>query len=130
MTINPKVMLINLMISAALYEIIFKYLLIIGLENILFILAFAGFISSLLIKENKFGYYIKWAFFNSIIFSLLFALIFVFDVSMIDKEFHINPDIFIILFIFFWLTHFFGSLAGIIPQGILERLRKQEKGSL
>ncbi len=130
MTINIKVILTNLILSAVLYEIIFKYLLITGMENIMFILAFAGLVSSLLIKEKKFWHYIKRVIFNSMIFSSLFVLIFVFDMSMADKEFHANPDIFIILFIFFWLTHFFGSLTGIVPQGICERFRKKDKATL
>ncbi|MFZ2969774.1 MAG: hypothetical protein WA063_01355 [Minisyncoccia bacterium] len=130
MTINPKVILLNLIVSVALYETIFKNLLITGLENNMFIFVFVGLISSLMIKEYRFGHYIKRVFYNSTIFSLLFVLIFVFDMSMADKEFHVNLDVFILLSIFIWLTHFFGSLAGIVPQGICERFRKKEKATL
>lgn len=130
MTIHQKIIFLNLIISLALFEAIFKYLLITGLENIAFVIIFTGFIFSFLIKEYKFKNYRKRAFINSITFSLLFILVFIFDILITDNRLSYKPDIFIILFTFFWLAHFAGSLIGTVPLGVYERLRKENGKSL
>ncbi|MEA1937229.1 MAG: hypothetical protein U9N04_03900, partial [Patescibacteria group bacterium] len=97
-----------------------------GPENILFSIALPGFIASFFIKENSLVPYLKLIFFNSLFFGFLFALIFVFYVSVADGQSQISIINYLsIFFAFFFISaipNFFGGLAGIVSKGLIERL--------
>ncbi len=131
MTINyPKIIFLNLIASVLIWILVFKIGIISGFENIIFLIACAGFAVSFFVKENLLVHYIKAMFLNSLFFGFLFVFIFDLFASSIDSQAKIDLIGSIIFMPFCGAVYFFGALAGIIPQGICERLRKQEKGNL
>jgi len=130
MTINylKRFFLLNLILSILITFLISEPGIIRGIEHMIFLIASAGFIVSFFIKENVFARYLKIIFFNALIFSFSLLLVFmtfafVFD-SQVGKSFHLYHFFFLIFPIsLYGLCNFFGGLAGIIPKGIIERLK-------
>jgi len=133
MTINylKQFSLLNLILSILVIFLISEPGVISGIEHAIVLIASAGFIASFFIKENSLTRYLKLIFFNALIFSFSLGLIFmtfafVFD-SQVREFFHIYHFILLIFPIsLYGLCNFFGGLAGIIPKGIIERLKISE----
>lgn len=124
MTINyPKQLIfLNIILSVLTYILIFKAGTISNIEDVLFLALLPGFIASFFIKEHSSARYLKLIFFNSLIFGFLFALILIFYEFILYSDFHVLKP-FIGLFLFCGVLNLFGGLAGIIPKGIIERLK-------
>ena len=122
--------LLNLILSILTFILIFEIRA--GIENAIFFIALAGFIASFFIKENSLARYLKLIFFNALVFGFLLSLVFMIFVFVSDsqfrKPFRIHHFFFLIFPVSFYalliaLCNFFGGLAGIIPKGIIERLK-------
>ncbi len=132
MTINySKIIFLNLIISILIY-IFFYDDTMAGMIGIIFL----GFVSSLFFKENLFGRFLKLMIINSLFLFFSSVLIACSGWVIIDIMGEGNLDRLFVLLGFISLAfgnvilYFFGYFAGVIPQGICERLRKQEKGNL
>jgi len=131
MTINySKIIFLNLITSALIWILVFKIGIISGFENIIFLIACAGFTASFFVKESLLAYYIKVIFLNSLFFGFLFVLIFDLFASSIDSQAQVDLIGSIYFIPFCGVVYFFGALAGIIPRGIRERLRKKNENLL
>ncbi len=132
MTISKQIkqfFLLNLIFSALTFVLIFEIRA--GIENAIFSIALAGFIASFFIKENLLARYLKLIFLNALVFGFLLSLVFMIFVLIFDspkESLPIHHFFFLIFPISFYalligLCNFFGGLAGIIPKGIIERLK-------
>ncbi len=129
MTINyPKIIILNLIMSIIVY-IFFYADTDAGLRGIIFL----GFVSSLFFKENLLGSFLKLMLVNSLFFfmlSLLIAYLGWAAIDFMDKGgpeslfFILRSDDFSLVNVIFYS---YGYIAGIIPLGIYERLRKKQK---
>lgn len=129
MTINySKIIFLNLITSIMVY-IFFYADTDAGLRGIIFL----GFVSSLFFKENLLGSFLKLMLINSLFFFILSLLIAYLGWAAIDfmgkgsseSLFLISrSDDFSLVNVIFYS---YGYIAGIIPQGIYERLRKKDK---
>ena len=135
MTISKQIkqfFFLNLILSVLTFILIFEIRA--GSESIIFSIGsvLAGFIASFFVKENSLVRYLKLIFFNALIFGFLLSLTFTVFVFISDSQFRetspVYPFFFLIFPISFYalligLCNFFGGLAGIIPKGIIERLK-------
>jgi len=120
-----KIIFLNLIVAYLVLRVIFSKMGIISsFENILFLIALAGFVLSFFSKENLLVCYLKLTFLNSLFFGFLLALFFVSDIFVSDSLSEFSLDGLISLSLFFGVVYFFGALAGIIPKAILERTKK------
>lgn len=128
MNINyPKIIFLNLVAAYLMLQILISKISIIpGFENILFLTALTGFILSFSIKENLFIRYLKIISLNSLFFGFIFALFFMSDIFISDSQAEFTLNGLILSLLFFGVVYFFGALAGAIPQGIREKLQKQQ----
>ena len=124
MTINyPKrLFFLNIILAISAYILIFKASIISSIEIALFLTLLPGFIASFFIKEHSSIHYLKLIFFNSLLFGFLFTLILIFNLFIFSNDFQILKP-FIGLFLLSSVLNFFGGLAGIIPKGLIERLK-------
>lgn len=128
MTINyPKIIFLNLV---AAYLVIQALVYRIDIISIFEAIVLAGFVLSFFIKENLLVHYSKLALINSLFFGFLFALFFTSDIFIHDSQSVFTLTGLFYSSLFFGALYFFGALAGIIPQGIRERIRKQGMGNL
>jgi len=125
MTIKyPKqLILLNLFFLSLILFLFFETNILSGPKNLLFSIALPGFISSFFIKENSFVLYLKLVFLNSLFFGFLFALVFVFYVSVTDSQSQINSIGFFIFFLISAIPNFLSGLAVIVSKGLMERLK-------
>ena len=133
MTISKQIkqsFFLNLILSALAFVLIFEIRA--GIENAMFFIVLAGFIASFFIKENLLARYLNLIFLNALIFGFLLSLVFMIfgfvSDSQFRESFRIHHFFFLIFPISFYalliaLCNFFGGLAGIIPKGIIERLK-------
>lgn len=120
----PKQLIfLNLFFLSLILLLFFETRILSGPENLLFSVTLPGFITSFFIKENSFAHYLKLIFFNSLFFGFLFTLIFVFYVSITDSHSQINLIGFLAFFLIFTIPNFLSGLAGIVPKGLIERLK-------
>lgn len=129
MTINYlKIIFLNLIISILVYVFFYN-----DTDNSIRGIIFLGFISSFFFRENLFNSFLKLMLVNSLFFFLLFISIDYLGWVISDIINNGNPDILPSVLnsigLSFGLTHFylFGYFAGIIPKGIYERLKKNNK---
>ena len=99
-----------------------------GFEILLALIVSGGLIGSFLIKEVTLRSYLKIAFLTSIIFGIIFELFFILYVSTTDIDAHqgFSSELILDLLLFLMLlcsANFAGYLIGIIPKGIIERLK-------
>jgi hypothetical protein len=132
MTINySKIIFLNLIASILVY-ILFNDDTMTSIEGIIFL----GFISSFFFRENLLGRFLKLMLINMLAFGLLtviiaylgWIVIYIMGESNLDSLFVFLS--FISLAFGNMILYSYGYIAGIIPQGIRERFRKQEKGNL
>ena len=120
--------LLNLILSILITFLISEPNVIHSIEHIIFLIASAGFIASFFIKENSFTRYLKLIFFNALIFGFVLGLVFITFAFVFDSQSREAFPIYHFLFLIFpislyGLCNFFGGLAGIVPKGIIERLK-------
>jgi len=99
-----------------------------GFEIIIAFIVSGGLVGSFLINERNLRLYLKAAFLTSVIFGIIFEMLFVFYISITDSDSHqkFSLELFSSLFVFLillCLANFTGYLIGIIPKGIIERLK-------
>ena len=125
MTTNypKKTLFLNLIFLSLILFLFFETSILSGPGNLLFSIVLPGFIVSFFIKENSLVRHLKLIFFNALFFDFLFALIFVFYISIADSQSQINLIGFLSFFLLFTILNFFGGLAGIIPSGLIEKLK-------
>ena len=93
-------------------------------EKLMLFIALPGFFVSLFIfKESSLVRYIGLIFLNSLFFGFLFALVFVFYVSVTDGQSEINLIGFLVFFLIFTIPNFLSGLIGVVPKGLIERLK-------
>ena len=128
--------LLNLILSVLVFILIFEIRA--GSESEIFsaLSVLAGFIASFFVKENSLVSYLKLIFFSALTFGFLLSLIFIAFVFVSDNQFResflVHRFFFLIFPISFYalligLCNFYGGLVGIIPKGIIERLKKNWK---
>ena len=121
--------LLNFILS--ILTLVFLFKIYAGIEQAMFYIALSGFIASFFIKESSLDRYLKLIFFNSLFFGFLLSLFFMIFVFISD-----SPEEALSIYHFFFLIfpislygliiglcNFFGGLAGIIPKGLIERLK-------
>ncbi len=125
MTINyfKKLAFLNLIFLSLILFLFFETGMLFCPENLLFSIVLPGFIISFFIKENSLVCHLKLIFSSALFFGFLFALIFVSRISIADSQSQINLIGFSSFFLLFTALNFFGGLAGIIPSGLIERLK-------
>ena len=131
MTINylKQFFLLNLILS--ILTLVFLFKIYAGFEQVMFYVALSGFIVSFFVKENLLNRYLKLMFFNALVFGFLLSLFFMIYILVNDGPDEALPIYHFFLLIFpisvytllIGLCNFFGGLAGIIPKGIIERLK-------
>ena len=119
---------LNLILSVSISILFFKTGTISGFENLMFVIILSGFLISFIIKENSLVYYIKLIFFNSLFFGFLLSLSYVIsgliNDSLFGESFCVYHFYFFTpFFLFVVLFNFFGGIIGIVPKGIIERLK-------
>lgn len=121
--------LLNLILS--ILTLVFLFKIYAGIEQAMFYIVASGFIASFFIKENSLNRYLKLIFFNALFFGfllILFFMIFVLINDSPDESLSVYHFLFLVFPISVYalligLCNFFGGLAGIIPKGIMERLK-------
>ena len=122
--------LLNLILS--ILTLVFLFKIYAGIEQAMFYIAASGFIASFFIKENSLNRYLKLIFFNALFFGFLLSLFFMIYIFISDSQLKEDISIYYFLFLVFpisvyalliGLCNFFGGLTGIVPKGIMERLK-------
>jgi len=128
MTINhlKQFFLLNFILS--ILTLVFLFKIYAGIEQAMFYIALSGLISSFFIKENLFARYLKLIFFNALFFGFLLSSLYVISGLINDTLFRESFCIhhfyfFISVVLLTGLCNFLGGLIGIVPKGLIERLK-------
>lgn len=117
-----KFFLKNFILSLIIFTIIFLSGLVSGFCSIVICIIFSGFTSSIFIREKKLILYMKEGIINSLIFSVLLEIKFIFWILIIDNINQCRILFFVITLSSFFLLNFFGIIGGIIPKCLSEKI--------